>query len=155
MSKQRKLTIWVDGDACPGTIKNILFRAAERKKIPLVLVANKPMRVPDSDFISTQIVSAGFDAADEKIVAEIREGDLVVTADIPFAAEAVEKGAEVLDHRGSFFTEENIRERLSLRNFMADLRETGIQTGGPSAFGQKDSQQFANQLDRFLTKHLD
>jgi len=144
--------IWVDADACPGVIKEILFRAAQRVEIPLTLVANKRLRTPPSPLIRSLVVPGGFDAADEEIVDQVTEGDLVITADIPLAAKVIEKRAHALDPRGTFYDEENIQERLSLRNFMDELRSTGVETGGPPAFNQGDRRTFANQLDRFLTR---
>ena len=145
------MQIWVDADACPGVIKEILFRAAQRVEVPLTLVANKQLRTPPSPLIGTMVVPHGFDAADERIVDLVQEGDLVITADIPLAAKVIEKGAAALDPRGTFYSEENIQQRLSLRNFMDELRSTGVETGGPPALGQADRRAFANQLDRFLT----
>lgn len=149
--QSRPMQIWVDADACPGVIKEILFRAAERVGIPLTLVANKQLWTPPSRLISAIVVPGGFDAADERIVDQVEAGDLVITADIPLAAKVIEKGAEALDPRGTFYSEENIQERLTLRNFMDELRSTGVETGGPPAFSQGDRRAFANQLDRFLT----
>lgn len=143
--------IWVDADACPKTIKEILYRAAERVRVPLTLVANKLLRPPASPYIKAMVVPAGFDVADNRIVCALRPGDLVVTADIPLAALVIAKGGHALNPRGEFYSAENIRERLGMRNFMAELRETGIEVGGPPALNQKDRQAFANQLDRFLT----
>jgi uncharacterized protein YaiI (UPF0178 family) len=145
------MQIWVDADACPGVIKEILFRAAQRVEVPLTLVANKQLRTPPSPLIGTMVVPNGFDAADERIVDLVEAGDLVITADIPLAAKVIEKQAWALDPRGTFYSEENIQERLTLRNFMDELRSTGVETGGPAAFGQADRRAFANQLDRFLT----
>lgn len=145
--------IWVDGDACPGVIKEILFRAAERARIPLTLVANKLLRVPPSPFITALQVPGGFDVADNEIASRCEPGDLVITADIPLAAQVVEKGGHALNPRGEFYSRENIREALNLRDFMDGLRSSGVQTGGPSAFSQADRQAFGNQLDRFLRKH--
>jgi uncharacterized protein YaiI (UPF0178 family) len=142
--------IWIDADACPKVIKEILYRAAERTAVPLTLVANQPLQVPGSRHIRTIQVAAGFDAADNHIVQHLQSGDLVVTADIPLAAEAIAKGALALSPRGELYSEVNIRERLSLRDFMDTLRGSGIDTGGPSAFSHADRQQFANQLDRLL-----
>jgi len=147
------LQIWVDADACPAVIKEILFRTAERRHVPLTLVANQPLRTPPSRHIRTIQVPGGFDVADDKIVQEIDAGDLVITADIPLAAAVIAKGGHVLNPRGEFYSEENIRERLTMRNFMDELRGSGVNTGGPSAFSQSDRQNFANQLDRFLTKN--
>ena len=144
------MTIWVDADACPKVIKEILYRAAERVKADLVLVANRPLHVTRSAYIRTLKVGAGFDVADRKIAEECAEGDLVITADIPLAADVVGKGAHALNPRGEMYTEENIQERLALRNFMDELRSTGVQTGGPAALSARDRQSFAGQLDRFL-----
>jgi uncharacterized protein YaiI (UPF0178 family) len=145
--------IWVDADACPNVIKEILFRAAERVKMPLTLVANKPLRTPPSRFIKSVQVAGGFDVADNHIVDQIQSGDLVITADIPLAAEVIEKDAHALNPRGTFYTKENIKERLTMRDFMDELRGSGIITGGPKALNQSDRQAFANQLDRFLTQN--
>ena len=145
--------IWVDADACPNVIKDILYRAAERVKMPLTLVANKPLRTPPSRFIKSVQVAGGFDVADDHIVQQIQPGDLVITADIPLAAEVLEKGGHALNPRGTFYTTENIKERLTMRDFMDELRGSGIMTGGPKALNQSDRQAFANQLDRFLTQN--
>ncbi len=147
------MQIWVDADACPKPIKEILFRAAQRVQASLVLVANKPLRTPPSRHIRTIQVAAGFDVADQEIVQQLQAGDLVITADIPLAAEVIERGGHVLDPRGEFYTRDNIQERLTLRNFMDELRGSGVDTGGPAAFSQSDRQAFANQLDRFLARH--
>ena len=144
------MKIWVDADACPKVIKEILYRAAERVKVELILVANRPLHVPRSTYIRAFKVGAGFDVADRKIAEACAEGDLVITADIPLAADVVEKGAHALNPRGEMYTEENIQERLALRNYMDELRSTGVQTGGPAALSARDRQSFANQLDRFL-----
>lgn len=144
--------IWVDADACPKVIKDILFRAAERAGIRLTLVANRMLHVPPSVWLSAVQVPGGFDVADNHIVGQVRPGDLVVTADIPLAAAVIEKGGHALNPRGEFYSNENIRELLSLRDFMAGLREGGVQTGGPAAISHGDRQNFANQLDRFLAK---
>lgn len=146
------MQIWVDADACPGPIKDILYRVAERLRIPLALVANQPLSTPPSRFIRRIQVSPGYDVADNEIVRQLAAGDLVVTADIPLAAEVIAKGGHALNPRGEFYSTENIRERLNLRDFMADLRSSGIDTGGPAAFSARDRQAFANQLDRFLAK---
>lgn len=145
--------IWVDADACPGVIKEILYRAAERAGVQLTLVANHPLRVPPSPLIKTLQVPGGFDVADNRIVQLMDSGDLVVTADIPLAAAAIAKGGQALNPRGEFYTRENIGQRLALRNLMDDLRNTGVATGGPPALGLKDRQAFANQLDRYLARH--
>ena len=148
------MQIWVDGDACPNAVKEILYRAAERVKVPLVLVANAILRPPPSHYISTIRVAAGLNVADSEIARRCAQGDLVITADIPLAADVVAKGAFALNPRGELYTEATIRERLSMRNFMSDLRSNGIDTGGPSAMSAKDRQAFANNLDRFLTQWL-
>ncbi|MCE5180654.1 MAG: YaiI/YqxD family protein [Betaproteobacteria bacterium] len=148
------MQIWVDADACPAVIKEILFRTAERRQVPLILVANQPLRTPPSRHIRTIQVPGGFDVADDRIVQEIAAGDLVISADIPLAAAVIAKGGHVLNPRGEFYSEENIRERLTMRNFMDELRGSGVNTGGPAAFSQSDRQNFANQLDRFLTKNM-
>lgn len=145
--------IWVDGDACPNVIKDILFRAAERKKIQLILVANRLLRTPPSAFIRAIRVDAGFDVADKAIVETMQAGDLVITADIPLAADVISQGGHALNPRGEFYSKENIEERLTMRNFMDQLRESGVQTGGPGTLNKKDRQSFANQLDRFLARH--
>ena len=144
--------IWVDADACPAVIKEILFRAAVRVQVSLTLVANQPLRTPPSPFIKSMQVPAGFDVADNRIVELVQPGDLVITADIPLAAGVIDKGGYALNPRGTLYTQENIRETLSLRNFMADLRNSGVETGGPQSFSQSDRQAFANQLDRLLAK---
>jgi uncharacterized protein YaiI (UPF0178 family) len=147
------MQIWVDADACPNVIKDILFRAAERVNIPLILVANKTLRTPPSHYISSIRVEAGFDVADNVIVKEMKFGDLVITADIPLASEVIGQGGHALNPRGEFYSKENIEERLSMRNFMDELRGSGVNTGGPATLNQKDRQAFANQLDRFLARH--
>jgi uncharacterized protein YaiI (UPF0178 family) len=146
------MQIWVDADACPRVIKDILFRAAERLKVTLTLVANQPLQTPPSLYIKAIHVADGFDVADDKIVGFVKEGDLVITADIPLAAGVIGKGGNALNPRGELYTEENIHERLSMRNLMDELRGSGEIIGGPSSFSQKDRQAFANSLDRFLTR---
>lgn len=147
------MQIWVDADACPNVIKEILFRAAVRVGISLTLVANKPLRIPSSPHIRTLQVPAGIDVADAKIAGEMNPGDLIITADIPLAADVLQKGGLALDPRGSLFTRDNIEESLTMRKFMEELRDGGIDTGGPPPFSQSDRQAFANQLDRILTRH--
>ena len=147
------MQIWVDADACPRVIKDILYRAAERKKVQLTLVANQPLQTPTSEFIRSMVVGSGFDVADDKIVEMMQTGDLVVTADIPLAAAAIEKNGHALNPRGEFYTEDNIHERLAVRNMLDELRGCGIDTGGPPAFSSCDKQAFANKLDQFLAKH--
>lgn len=146
------MKIWVDADACPGVIKDILFRAATRTGVGLTLVANQPVRVPRSPYISMVQVGAGFDVADNEIVKRLEAGDLVITADIPLAAEAVEKGAYALNPRGELYTSDNVRARLHMRDFMDTLRSSGVDTGGPPALNQRDRQAFANQLDGLLAQ---
>ncbi len=147
------MQIWVDADACPNVVKDILFRAAERTKTNLTLVANQPVKIPPSRYIKTVRVANGFDVADKEIIEQLGPGDLVVTADIPLAAEVVEKGAHALNPRGELYTEENIRQRLAMRNLMDELRSSGVNTGGPPTFSHKERQAFANHLDRLLTEH--
>lgn len=147
------MNIWIDADACPVAIKEILFRAADREKIRVTLVANQLIRIPPSPFIHRIQVASGFDVADNKIVACVEPGDLVITADIPLAAEVIEKGASALSPRGEHYTRDNIRSRLSMRDFMDTLRSSGVDTGGPPAFSQRDRQEFARHLDRIVTAH--
>ena len=147
------MQIWVDADACPNVIKEILFRAAERVQIPLILVANTTLRTPPSPYVSSIRVGAGLDVADNAIVKEMESGVLVITADIPLASEVIGKGGHALNPRGEFYSKENIEERLTMRNFMDELRGSGVNTGGPATLNQKDKQAFANQLDRFLARH--
>lgn len=147
------MRIWVDADACPVVIKEILYRAAERMRVSLTLVANQALRTPPSAFIKTIQVGAGFDVADNLIVQQLQPGDLVITADIPLAAEAIAKGGHALNPRGEFYTPDTIKKRLSLRNFMDELRGSGVQTGGPAMLSQRDRQAFANRLDQFLSRH--
>lgn len=144
--------VWVDADACPGVIREILFRAAERAQVQVTLVANQWLRTPPSRFIRSLQVPGGFDAADSEIVDRVQPGDLVVTQDIPLAARVLEKGAIALNPRGERYTPDNMAERLSMRNFMEELRGAGVQTGGPMAFHARDRQAFANQLDRWLAQ---
>lgn len=146
--------IWVDADACPKVIKEILFRVAERESIFMTLVANQPLTIPRSNNISSLRIASGFDVADNEIVKRLSAGDLVITADIPLAALVIAKGGFALNPRGELYSADNIRERLSMRNFMDSLRATGVETGGPALFSQKDKQTFANQLDRFLSIHV-
>jgi uncharacterized protein YaiI (UPF0178 family) len=144
--------IWVDADACPAVVKDILYRAAERRQLPMTLVANKLLRVPASPWIRSLQVPRGFDVADSHIVRELQPGDLVITADIPLAADVIAKGGHALNPRGELYTKNTIAERLATRDFMAKLRETGVQTGGPDALDQADRKRFADQLDRFLAR---
>jgi len=146
-------TLWVDADACPVVIKEILYRAARRLEIPLVLVANQPLQVPGSRYIRTVQVAAGFDVADNYIVQQAQPGDLVITADIPLADEVITKGCTALSPRGDLYTKENIRQRLNMRDFMDTLRSSGVNTGGPPPLNHGDRQAFANQLDRLLSRH--
>jgi hypothetical protein len=148
------MQILVDADACPGVIKEILFRVADRLEISVTLIANKLLRTPPSRFIKSLQVPAGFDVADKEIVLLMQPGDLVITADIPLAADVLEKGGYALNPRGEFYTKDNIQQHLSMRNFMDELRGSGVETGGPAPFSNSDRQTFANQLDRHLTKVL-
>ncbi|MDY0970652.1 YaiI/YqxD family protein [Siccibacter turicensis] len=144
------MAIWVDADACPNVIKEILFRAAERAQMMVTLVANQNLRVPPSRFVRAVRVPAGFDVADNEIVQKCQPGDLVITADIPLAAEVLEKGAVALNPRGERYTPATIRERLTMRDFMETLRASGVQTGGPDSLGPRDRQLFAAELDKWL-----
>jgi len=153
-AKNHSLQIWVDADACPKVIKEILYRAAERRQVKTTLVANANLAIPRSPWLHFLRVEAGFDVADKEIARLMRPGDLVITADIPLAAEAIEKGGFALNPRGEFYTRDNVRAALSMRNFMDHLRGSGTLTGGPAAFSHSDRSAFANQLDRFLTQHV-
>ncbi|AEX51049.1 YaiI/YqxD family protein [Rahnella aquatilis] len=144
------MQIWVDADACPNVIKEVLFRAAERTGMMVTLVANQIIRTPPSKFLRTLRVEAGFDVADNEIVKRTEPGDLVITADIPLAAEVIDKGGVALNPRGERYTTETIKERLNMRDFMDTMRASGVQTGGPPALNQRDRQQFANELDKWL-----
>ena len=144
------MQIWVDADACPKVIKEILYRAAERVKIPLILVANQPLSIPRSVFIKSIRVESGFDVADNYIVQNVKPGDLVITGDIPLAAEILEVGAEALNPRGEAYSRETIKQKLTMRDFMDEMRGTGIMSGGPPPLNQTDRREFANALDRFL-----
>ena len=147
------MQIWVDADACPRVIKDMLYRAAGRRQVMLTLVANNPLAVPHSPYVKTVEVPAGLDVADKEIVSQIDEGDLVITADIPLAAAVIGKGGHALNPRGTFYTEENIHDILAMRNLMDELRNSGEITGGPAVFGSKEKQAFANRLDSFLTRY--
>jgi uncharacterized protein YaiI (UPF0178 family) len=144
--------IWVDADACPVVIKEILFRAATRLQVPLTLVANKPLRVAASPYIKTLQVSGGFDVADNEIAARMQPGDLVITADIPLASQVLQRGGHALNPRGELYSKDNIEERLSLRNFLSELRDSGVATGGPAPINQADRHAFARKLDSLLAK---
>lgn len=147
------MQILVDADACPNIIKEILFRVALRTKIQLTLVANQTLRTPPSPYIRSVQVPQGFDVADNSIAQQVECGDLVITADIPLAAQVLARGGHALNPRGEFYSRENIEERLTMRNFMDGLRSSGVQTGGPPTLSHSDRQAFANQLDRFLAKY--
>lgn len=144
------MQIWVDADACPNVIKEVLFRAADRTGMMVTLVANQPLKTPPSKFIRTLQVASGFDVADNEIVQRVEKNDLVITADIPLASEVIEKGGIALNPRGERYTPDTIRERLNMRDFMDTMRASGIQTGGPNTLNQRDRQQFANELDKWL-----
>ena len=147
------MKIWVDADACPVVIKEILYRAAERTRVQMTLVANQPLATPSSENINTLQVPRGFDVADDEIVRRLDAGDLVITSDIPLAAEVIEKGGHALSPRGEMHSTENIRARLNMRDFLDTMRASGVDMGGgPAPFSQRDKQSFANALDRFLTK---
>ncbi len=147
------MKIWVDADACPVVIKEILFRAATRTRTPLTLVANRLIRVPTSPWIHALQVAHGFDVADEEIIRRVEPGDLVITNDIPLAAAILQRGAEALSPRGEPFSPETIAAQLTMRDFMDTLRSSGVQTGGPEALSQADRKEFAGQLDRWLTRN--
>ena len=144
--------IWVDADACPAVIKDILYRAAERLKIQITLVANKPLRTPPSLYVKALQVPRGIDVADSHIVKELAPGDLVITADIPLASDVIAKGGIALNPRGELYSPENIQERLALRNYLDELRGTGERTGGPAALDNTDRKRFADQLDKLLSR---
>ena len=144
------MQIWVDADACPNVIKEVLFRAADRTGMMVTLVANQPLKTPPSKYIRTLQVASGFDVADNEIVQRVEKDDLVITADIPLAAEVIEKGGIALNPRGERYTPDTIRERLNMRDFMDTMRASGIQTSGPNTLNQRDRQQFANELDKWL-----
>ena len=147
------MKIWVDADACPNVVKEILFRVAARAKVDVILVANKSLATPPSAFIKSIRVSAGFDVADNYIVQEIEAGDLIITADIPLAAEVIEKGGHALNPRGELYSTETIKQKLVMRDLMDELRGSGEMTGGPPPLNQRDRREFANQLDRFVSKY--
>ncbi|QDQ25885.1 YaiI/YqxD family protein [Chitinimonas arctica] len=147
------MQIWVDADACPGVIKEILYRAAERWQVCTTLVANQLQRVPPSAYLRSVQVPSGFDVADREIVLRVEPGDLVITADIPLAAQVIDKGGHALNPRGEVYSAEDMAERLNMRDFMESLRNSGVATGGPAPFSQSDRQAFAKQLDKFLQKY--
>lgn len=146
------MQVWVDADACPGEIKELLFRAAKRRQVKVTLIANQHMYTPQSEFIDSILVPSGMNIADRRIVELVQPGDLVVTADIPLAADVVAKGGQALNPRGELYTDGNVGERLTVRNMLDELRGGGQITGGPANFSAKDKQAFANQFDRWLTK---
>ena len=146
------MKIWVDADACPKPIKDILFRLAERREIVVTFVANQRLRLVQSPFVQLIQVGSGENIADDEIVNKCKDGDLIITADIPLAARIVAKGAQALDPHGKIYDKNNIGQLLDMRNFMEELRGSGIETGGPSSFGQKDRFKFANELDRFIAQ---
>ena len=148
------MKIWVDADACPGIVRDILFRAARRTGVELTLVANQPLSTPSEPNITSLQVPRGFDVADDEIVRRVEAGDLVITSDIPLAAEVIAKDGHALSPRGEMLTKENIGARLNMRDFLDTMRSSGVEMGGgPAAFSQRDKQTFANELDRFLTRH--
>ena len=144
------MRIWIDADACPNVIKDIVFRASERTQTPVVVVANKPIRIPLNGLVSTIQVSHGFDMADSRIVEEMAAGDIVITADIPLADAVIERGGIAVNPRGELYSQENIKDRLATRNLMEELRDSGMISGGPKTLGLKDRQSFANKLDTLL-----
>ncbi len=146
------MRIWVDADACPAVIKEILYRVADRVQMPVTLVANQLLRVPPSRFIRALQVPAGADVADKEIVRLLEPGDLVITGDIPLASDVLKQGGHALNPRGEFYTNDNIAQMLTMRAFMDELRGSGVDTGGPAAFSQADRQNFANSLDRHLAR---
>jgi len=150
----RPMQIWVDADACPKAVKEIVYRAAGRRQVNTTLVANSRLTIPGSPFLHFVLVGSGFDVADKEIARLMQPGDLVITADIPLAADAIEQGGFALNPRGEFYTRDNVKSALSMRNFMDGLRGAGTITGGPAVFSNRDRTAFANQLDRFLTRHL-
>ena len=152
MHRKGAMHIWVDADACPAVIKDILYRAAERAQVGMTLVANKLLRTPPSKFIRALQVPHGFDVADAEIAQRLAPGDLVITADVPLAAEVIARGAHAINPRGELYTPDTIRERLALRDFLDQLRSSGVQTAGPAPLDHADRKRFADQLDRFLAR---
>ncbi|MDE8603170.1 YaiI/YqxD family protein [Marinomonas sp. RSW2] len=148
------MRLWVDADACPNVIKTILFRAAERVEIQCILVANQAIAIPPSKWIERRVVSSGFDVADDYIVDNIDIHDLVITADIPLASDVIDKGALAINPRGELYTKENIKQRLGMRDFMEQMRASGMQTDGPASFSQQDRMAFANTLDKLLAQRV-
>ncbi len=153
--REFRMHIWVDADACPRAVKDVLFRAAHRTQTPMTLVANQPLSVPASPWIRSVQVSSGYDVADNHILQASQAGDLVITGDIPLAAEAIAKGVAVINSRGERYTTDTVRQRLNMRDFMETLRASGINGGGPPPYSAQDKQAFANALDRFLVKRPD
>ncbi|MBV8803016.1 MAG: YaiI/YqxD family protein [Gammaproteobacteria bacterium] len=147
------MRVWVDADACPNIIKDILCRAAERTKTEMIFVSNQPIRTLKSSFVKNLIVTAGFDVADNRIIQELEEGDLVISADIPLVDAVISKGGHAIHPRGELYTKNNIKQRLAIRNFNESVRSSGVITGGPDKMTKKDIQLFANCLDQFLTTH--
>ena len=145
------MEIWVDADACPVVIKQILFKAAERTKTRVTFIANQFIKTPPSKFVTSIRVASGFDVADNEIVKRVSDGDMVITADIPLADEVIAKGGEALSPRGELFTKDNIKSKLNMRDFMDTIRSSGVQTGGPSSLSQSDRKAFADHLDRWLS----
>lgn len=145
------MKIWVDADACPVVVKNILFKAADRTRVALAMVANHPMKIPKRNYITFLLVSTGFDEADNRILELVDKGDLVITADIPLAAQVLEKQGHALNPRGHLYSKESIQEQLRMRAFKESLRDSGIDTGGPAAINQKNLSNFANHLNKWLS----
>ncbi len=148
------MQIWVDADACPRAAKDVLFRVADRRAVKVTLVANQYLKTPPSPHIRAIVVPKGFDVADNEIVGRAEPGDLVITADVPLADELISKGVAALNPRGTLYTSENVRDHLQRRDMREQLRESGLVSGGPDAYGNKEVQAFANALDRYVTKHL-
>ena len=152
--EKRVVQIWVDADACPKVMKEILFRAADRVGIMTTFIANQPLQVPPSPFVKAKTVPAGFDVADNEIVRQVVKGDLVITQDIPLAAEVMEKGADALHPRGDMYSVETIKAKVTMRDFNETLRASGIHTGKTATLGQRERQQFANQLDKWIVQNF-
>ncbi|WP_281260979.1 YaiI/YqxD family protein [Agarilytica rhodophyticola] len=145
-------SIWVDADACPAVIRDMLYRASQRTKVPVTFVSNHGIKLPNSPYVKTLQVEKGFDIADNEIVKRVKSGDLVITSDIPLAADVIDKGCIALSSRGELFTKDNIKGRLNMRDFLETMRSSGVHTGGPPPLSQSDRQNFANKLDRYLAK---
>lgn len=148
------MQIWIDADGCPGDVKDVIFKAAQNRQVLTIVVANRILKHPKSSYIRSMVVSQGLDVADQEIVKNAKEGDIVITADVPLAAEVVAKGCCALSPNGEIWTEENVSEKLSVRNFMSDLRGSGVMTGGSRPRSSVSTKKFAQAFDRILTKGL-